>query len=145
MTKETVGAATSALDGVRRRASQGVAVACGMQASDGLWYDETVTLLRSVMRLGPLVAVSALVLGAVLFGCIEEYAGPGAQAGSPFTDEDAGTGYELDLAGEDFAGMVLAGKYHPVGWKEPASHGLQMKWQVQDCRTCHGQDLTGGV
>jgi predicted CxxxxCH...CXXCH cytochrome family protein len=92
-----------------------------------------------------MISVGAVLAGAVAVGCIEEYTGPGAQAGSPFTDEDAGTGYELDLAGEDFAGMVLAGKYHPVGWKEPPSHGLQMKWQVQDCRTCHGQDLTGGV
>ena len=80
-------------------------------------------------------------------GCLalQAYDGPGAQAGSPYTDEDAGTGYEVDLAGEDLAsGVVAAGHYHPAGYNAPSIHGRDLKLQVQDCRTCHAQDLTGG-
>lgn len=33
---------------------------------------------------------------------------------------------------------------HPDGFREPSMHGTEMKLQQQDCRTCHGADLTGG-
>lgn len=36
------------------------------------------------------------------------------------------------------------GAYHPNGFADAAVHGLEMKEQVQDCRVCHGADLTGG-
>jgi predicted CxxxxCH...CXXCH cytochrome family protein len=34
-------------------------------------------------------------------------------------------------------------RYHPVGWAEPAQHGPELELQAQDCRGCHGADLTG--
>lgn len=37
------------------------------------------------------------------------------------------------------------GRAHPEGFREPAVHGTEMKLQMQDCRTCHGADLTGAA
>ena len=37
------------------------------------------------------------------------------------------------------------GVYHPAGFDAPAMHGTEMELQRQDCRGCHGADLTGGT
>lgn len=36
-------------------------------------------------------------------------------------------------------------RYHPDGFAAGALHGPALKMQEDDCRTCHGADLTGGV
>jgi len=36
-------------------------------------------------------------------------------------------------------------RYHPEGWSDPTVHGMEAKFQEQDCRTCHGADLEGGI
>jgi predicted CxxxxCH...CXXCH cytochrome family protein len=35
--------------------------------------------------------------------------------------------------------------YHPVGFSSPDMHGLDFNLQEQDCRGCHGADLTGAT
>ncbi len=40
---------------------------------------------------------------------------------------------------------AAAGRYHPDGFASPAMHGPELTLQRQDCRSCHGQDLTGGT
>lgn len=35
--------------------------------------------------------------------------------------------------------------FHPVGFAAADVHGLEAKMQSQDCRACHGADLTGGT
>jgi predicted CxxxxCH...CXXCH cytochrome family protein len=78
-------------------------------------------------------------------GCLAAYDMSEDLSPSPYTDEDAGTGYEVDLAGEDLAsGSTVPGRYHPLGYSDRAVHGRDLKLQVQDCRTCHAADLTGG-
>jgi predicted CxxxxCH...CXXCH cytochrome family protein len=73
-------------------------------------------------------------------GCIGAYETP------DYTNEDSGVGYEVDFAGEDLvSGPVLPGHYHPAGYAAYTIHGRDLKLQVQDCRTCHGQELNGGV
>lgn len=37
------------------------------------------------------------------------------------------------------------GGFHPTGWEAPDQHGLSAKLQSQDCTSCHGTDLTGGL
>jgi len=67
-------------------------------------------------------------------------------SGSPYSDEDAGTGYQLDFSDQDLAsGVVMPGHFHPVGYADAKIHGRDLKWQITDCRTCHGQDLNGGA
>ena len=39
----------------------------------------------------------------------------------------------------------VAGRYHPVGFAAPEEHGPEMELQAQDCRSCHGADLTGAA
>ena len=79
---------------------------------------------------------------ALTSGCLSTYAYPE----NAFDDQDSGAGSEVDLGGEDLtSGTVEPGHYHPVGYAAAAVHGRDLKWQVQDCRTCHAQDLTGGV
>ncbi len=86
-----------------------------------------------------LLLLCSLVLGGS--ACLDRYSDPG----SIFDDIDAGTGYTIDLAGEDLtSGTVAPGRYHPQGYLAPNIHGRDMKLQVQDCRTCHGADLNGG-
>jgi predicted CxxxxCH...CXXCH cytochrome family protein len=51
--------------------------------------------------------------------------------------------------GHDHAGQVWGGtggstgRYHPVGWADPAQHGPEMELGRQDCRGCHGATLEG--
>ena len=35
------------------------------------------------------------------------------------------------------------GRYHPEGFAAAEVHGLELKQQAQDCRTCHGDELLG--
>jgi predicted CxxxxCH...CXXCH cytochrome family protein len=35
-------------------------------------------------------------------------------------------------------------RFHPVGYQDPLVHGLEFKLNTQNCRECHGNDLTGG-
>jgi predicted CxxxxCH...CXXCH cytochrome family protein len=37
------------------------------------------------------------------------------------------------------------GRHHPDGFGAGALHGAALKQQTEDCRTCHGADLTGGT
>jgi predicted CxxxxCH...CXXCH cytochrome family protein len=37
-----------------------------------------------------------------------------------------------------------SGGHHPDGFAAGAMHGQALKQQTEDCRTCHGADLTGG-
>jgi predicted CxxxxCH...CXXCH cytochrome family protein len=39
----------------------------------------------------------------------------------------------------------FAGRYHPPGFADPAEHGPALKTSGEDCRGCHGYDLTGGA
>jgi len=89
---------------------------------------------------------AGLAAAALFAGCLLGNSDTGNPSeSSPYTDEDAGTGYQQDFAGEDLAsGIVMPGHFHPVGYADVPIHGRDLKWQVTDCRTCHGQDLTGG-
>jgi hypothetical protein len=90
-----------------------------------------------------------LLVGLTLSGCLTpiDYAGlddGGVDVGDTpdlsgaFGPDDAGNVAQDDLAGQ-------SGRYHPVGFSDPAMHGPEMKLQKQDCRTCHGAQLTGGA
>jgi predicted CxxxxCH...CXXCH cytochrome family protein len=35
--------------------------------------------------------------------------------------------------------------YHPDGFKDPAVHGIEAKFQQDACTACHGEDLSGGT
>ncbi len=86
-----------------------------------------------------------LVVALLATGCLEPYVDT-TGASRDYTDEDAGTGYEVDLLGEDLVSApVQPGHYHPPGYSAVGQHGRDLKLQVQDCRTCHGQDLKGGT
>jgi predicted CxxxxCH...CXXCH cytochrome family protein len=45
-------------------------------------------------------------------------------------------------AGAD-GGLGPNGRYHPDGFAAAEIHGTELKQQKQDCRSCHGADLTG--
>jgi hypothetical protein len=47
-------------------------------------------------------------------------------------------------AGHGGKGQPDGGTYHPPGYADPAVHGLELKLQKQDCRSCHGAALDGG-
>ncbi|HTM20676.1 MAG TPA: hypothetical protein VL172_09220 [Kofleriaceae bacterium] len=36
-----------------------------------------------------------------------------------------------------------SGRHHPEGYAAAEVHGLDLKMQAEDCRSCHGDDLTG--
>jgi predicted CxxxxCH...CXXCH cytochrome family protein len=38
-----------------------------------------------------------------------------------------------------------AGRYHPDGYAAAEVHGLDLKQQAQDCRSCHGEELAGAT
>lgn len=58
----------------------------------------------------------------------------------PFGPDDAGIVPQADLAPT----TPTVVRYHPVGYAASTMHGPEMKLQKQDCRTCHGSDLSGG-
>ena len=45
---------------------------------------------------------------------------------------------------DDGADGHAPSRYHPDGYAEPLPHGQELKLQQQDCRACHGDDLSGG-
>src|SRR3970282_2725558 len=51
----------------------------------------------------------------------------------------------VSLAGGCDLGQYGAGggRYHPEGFAAAEIHGLELKQQAQDCRSCHGDELTG--
>ncbi|HUS67947.1 MAG TPA: CxxxxCH/CxxCH domain-containing protein [Kofleriaceae bacterium] len=55
-----------------------------------------------------------------------------------------GRGGDGDGTGAD-GGVGFAGRYHPVGFAAPEQHGPELELQAQDCRACHGEDLTGAA
>lgn len=83
-------------------------------------------------------------------------AAAGCLGSFPAMPPDGGVdvGEDPDLAGVfgiDDAAVVpqddlggITGRYHPVGYEASTVHGPEMKLQKQDCRLCHGSDLTGG-
>ncbi len=52
-------------------------------------------------------------------------------------------GASLDC--EPGAGGPQPGRYHPEGFAEPSIHGVELKLGLQDCRDCHGAQLTGAI
>ncbi len=55
---------------------------------------------------------------------------------APVVDSSEQPGDSADTGGQN--------RYHPDNYGETSEHGLEAKLNVQDCRTCHGEDLTGG-
>jgi predicted CxxxxCH...CXXCH cytochrome family protein len=82
-------------------------------------------------------------------GDSEPAAGDSLPAGDSEADTDAapaddtGGGDDTDAPGDDTGGDGGSG-YHPAGFEDPAVHGLEAKLNEQDCRDCHGEELTGG-
>lgn len=79
----------------------------------------------------PLGALSPLLV-VLVTGCLAEpHAVPAG--------DDAGT--SMDAGGAaDASGN---GRHHPEGWAAPAMHGAELARVAQDCRGCHGAQLTG--
>lgn len=101
--------------------------------------------VSSVLRI---LAAALPLLGA---GCLGSF----AANGNGTDDAGVDVGDNPDLAGvfgvddaavvpQDDLGNLNGGRYHPVGFEASTAHGPEMKLQKQDCRTCHGSDLTGG-
>lgn len=89
--------------------------------------------------LGPLLLVAT--------GCPAPFElDPGSDAATP---ADAGLDPDGGLAPGDpdaaSSGGGGAARVHPAGFAAGPVHGVEMTLQKQDCRTCHGADLTGGV
>ena len=62
--------------------------------------------------------------------------------GGGTTDTGGGGGGSTDTGG---GGSTDTGSaYHPAGFDDPTVHGPEMTLGMQDCRTCHGDDLMGG-
>ena len=79
------------------------------------------------------IALGVITLGIAAAGasCLPHFGNNNGDAGVVITD-----------------GGVLIGpgvKYHPAGFSAANVHGLETTMQKQDCRTCHGADLTGGA
>lgn len=49
------------------------------------------------------------------------------------------------VAGLPDGGSGPAGRYHPAGFAAAEVHGEELRLQRQDCRSCHGADLTGSA
>jgi predicted CxxxxCH...CXXCH cytochrome family protein len=54
-------------------------------------------------------------------------------------------GASLDCSGSPTDPPPMPVRHHPDGFADPAVHGTELKLGLQDCRTCHGSDLGGGV
>lgn len=39
----------------------------------------------------------------------------------------------------------VGGRHHPVGFNDSATHGIALKEQAEDCRSCHGNNLEGAT
>ncbi|MFO0729173.1 MAG: hypothetical protein U1E65_35670 [Myxococcota bacterium] len=71
---------------------------------------------------------TGVVLSAADIAAIESWINAGAPTTCNQAQPDGGTG-----------------PYHPAGFSDPMTHGLELKTQAQDCRACHGNDLSGGT
>jgi len=84
-------------------------------------------------------------LALLSFGCGSD--GPSSVAGN---STDGSSGAAQTSGGSDgvetgtSTGADSPG-YHPPGFAAPEVHGMAMKLHEEDCRTCHGEDLKGGV
>jgi predicted CxxxxCH...CXXCH cytochrome family protein len=84
---------------------------------------------------------------------VEKVTGPSPDHGGkmppggelPQAEVDAISAWISDGAPSECDETFTAQRYHPDGWADPGAHGLGAKLQTEaDCRTCHGDDLTGG-
>ena len=67
----------------------------------------------------------------------------GCDVGAVSTDQPHSAGPDGGGGGGgDGDGDVVA-RYHPAGWAAAEMHAPDLKLQGQDCRGCHGADLTG--
>ncbi|MGB5314288.1 MAG: hypothetical protein WBN38_19610, partial [Polyangiales bacterium] len=66
-------------------------------------------------------------------------AGFGGQGGAGASSGTGGTGGTIGAGGT--GGST---RFHPRGFEDPEVHGLYVSQGLLDCRTCHGNDLTGG-
>jgi predicted CxxxxCH...CXXCH cytochrome family protein len=89
-----------------------------------------------------IAAALALALAVVAAGCNYGSVSPGAGGGDPGGGDTGDGGDDGAGGGGDGAGGE---RYHPEGFADPAAHGPELLAQRQDCRTCHGEDLTGGT
>jgi predicted CxxxxCH...CXXCH cytochrome family protein len=49
------------------------------------------------------------------------------------------------MTNEHTGGAGSSAQYHPEGWAAGDVHGTAAKYQEQACRSCHGDDLSGGM
>lgn len=99
---------------------------------------------------------SLLALGA----CTTPSDAGGGEAGSSSSASSAGSAESSD-GGSGSASMTASStadatsaadssgggldRYHPLGFGMASAHGPALKLQAEDCRECHGSDLTGGT
>jgi len=72
-----------------------------------------------------------------------------AQNVPPGSEADAGAD-DATASGEADAGSTPGAdasgiRFHPSDFASPTVHGHELKLQTQDCRTCHGATLSGGI
>ncbi len=58
-------------------------------------------------------------------------------------DEDPNDGN--GSGGNGGGGGGPTGLYHAAGYAQASAHGIDLNMQADDCRSCHGSDLTGGT
>lgn len=95
-----------------------------------------------------MIRTRALALSIVLAACASDggdASGTGASTGSSM-DGSTGGSDPATTGSSDAADTTGAGgRYHPAGFETAQMHGPPMKLHEQDCRACHGEDLTGGT
>lgn len=93
--------------------------------------------------------VAALGMG----GCLNDFpatddggvdVGNDSDLSGVFGVEDGAIVPQDDLLGFGSTGDGGVVRYHPLGFSASNVHGPEMKLSKQDCRLCHGSDLTGG-
>lgn len=94
-------------------------------------------------RGGRVAALLWLAAGGIA-GCTDA-GGVGSGGGTEATAgaSESSSGGEASTSALDGTSTGNAGRYHPEGFAEAEVHGLAAKLQTEDCRDCHGADLTG--
>lgn len=78
--------------------------------------------------------------------CTEDGGGAIAETTSPSSSVESGSSTPSDSSGSSVGGDDTgAPRYHPEGFGVAALHGPPTKAHAEDCRECHGADLTGGT